>query len=346
MRKLCPLIADDAGDATSAARPLAVPAAPGSVTSDGLLGPGDVDYYSFSAAAGQSVRVTLQLTPPSPWNNLGRTNLDAEVDLLGPGGALIANWTNEYGVLSGTLQPRPLPASVRCRPCCCLAAVLVAAGARARPRCGRRPARACAQPPLDPAGPPRAPPRRRRRCCKRLTRPPPRAAAARPQGTYYLSIRGTGQGGSDPYSSYGSMGPYRLNVALGGELPGVNWRRPASGRRAAVPRAPRVEARARGPGPGPRARAGEGRKHGLHCETKAIRSAAGAPAGLPPTSRSLIKLSGRLPTLLPTPSHPPPPRRAQCSTPALSSGAATRRPPPGRRSSARCATCSHRMCRR
>lgn len=110
-----PLVPDDAGGAPASAKPVAlVQGSPATI--DGLIGGGgDADVYSFTAAANQSVRIGLELTTRSPLFASGRTNLDSEISVYGPGpaGPLVANLTNDDGVLSGVLPPVVLPAAVR-----------------------------------------------------------------------------------------------------------------------------------------------------------------------------------------------------------------------------------------
>ena len=136
MSQICSLLADDAGNTISAAKPISPTS--GSATIDGVAGPGDVDYYSFPAAAGQSVRVTLDLATRSPtaeaWepNNGVRTNLDSEVTIWSAAGASLFTLTNDNGILSGTLDPKALPGAVSAAP----------TPANGRGRAARHPARA------------------------------------------------------------------------------------------------------------------------------------------------------------------------------------------------------------
>lgn len=88
-----------------------------------MIGPSDVDYYRFSAAEGQYIKLKFDVAAKSTaWTALlygltprSRTNLDAEAAIWAPGGAVLANYTNDAGLLEQIADAKRLPASVRGR---------------------------------------------------------------------------------------------------------------------------------------------------------------------------------------------------------------------------------------
>lgn len=99
---------DEAGDTPAAAAPLTFQAGTVTAVADGVIGPnGDVDYYSFPAAPGNTVRVTLDLTTPVVLVGgylKPRSDLDSTVSLWGPSGQLLKTWDNPTGLLQGELE--------------------------------------------------------------------------------------------------------------------------------------------------------------------------------------------------------------------------------------------------
>ena len=103
---------DDVGDTLETAT--ALESLPADVNGTVGFG-GDIDVFKFQVPKSARVEVKLSLVDPFAREGMtvgrGRSNLDAELALLGASGAILQAWTNDDGLLAGTFTSSSVAAA-------------------------------------------------------------------------------------------------------------------------------------------------------------------------------------------------------------------------------------------